>query len=178
MSSVAKPPAIEVNSGGLSRAPMRKRRWQKCEVFCPQALVGYVGVVFHIASRCSREQERSATPRCCRSFALECSRSQILGAVNDADARVLGLQNGKMKSAASSSSTYNEAVLIRAELRLEKLHFKVELRTKPNLSLHNVGASNLIILQSKIVSSSLQGDLLIRNVFVSWNDGSGNPRAK
>jgi hypothetical protein len=52
--------------------------------------------------------------------AQECSCSPILGAVNDADAQVPGLQKAKMKSVASSSSTYNDAVLIRAELRLKK----------------------------------------------------------
>lgn len=68
------------------------------------------------------------------------SRSRILGAMNDADAQALGLQ---MKPATSS------AVLIRAP---EEITFQGEVRTKTNFRLHNIGASNLIISQSKIVS--------------------------
>jgi hypothetical protein len=64
------------------------------------------------------------------------------GAMNDADAPVPELRRAKMESAASSSSTYNEAVLIRAE----EITFLGGLRTKTNFRLYNVGASNLIIL--------------------------------
>jgi hypothetical protein len=98
-------------------------------------------------------------------------------AVNDADVQVLGLQKGKMKPAANSSSTYNEAVLVRAELRLKKSHFKVRSEPKQIFASTTSEPPTLSFYNRKLclVSSSPRGVPLIRKAFASWNNALITP---